>query len=211
MSDEKQVDQSPAEQSSISEQASAGMRTRRAFMLKQLLPGDGQDWINKNVVSHGKGHKVIAGRVFGVVMGWEEKNNTLPDGKVSKSIALFGQFEYESALTGELGSASSAYLPMAFAQQVAATFASDPTMKALEVDVDLGVEATGKSIPFEWLVINHSGVEVSLIKRLRERRRPGQRAIAAPVSDVALPAPDAPQEVVDTAADESAPAKAKKR
>lgn len=172
---------------------SGGVRARRAFMLKFLLGGDG-DWINKNVVAKGKGTQAIVGRVFGICTGVEDKHNILPDGSTSRSAVLFGQFEYESAVTGEVGQASSAYLPLAYADALKAAFASDPDAKMIEVDVDIGVEATGKTIPYEWLVINHGAGEAALLKRMRSRRRVGQKAIAAPNAAPALEAPngDAP-------------------
>lgn len=188
----------------VAAEAKEGVRARRAFMLKFLIGGDG-DWINKNIVAKGKGTQAIVGRIYGVCMGTEKKSNVLPDGGMSESIVLFGQFEYESAVTGEVGQASSCYLPMAYAQQVATVFASQPETKALEVDVDIGLEATGKTIPYEWLVINHSGVEASLLTKLRSRRRPGQKAIAGGQSEpapaaLAAPAPAAPAKSAEKAA-----------
>jgi hypothetical protein len=176
-------------QQSVSEQASEGIRARRAFMLKFLLGGEGGDWINKNIVAKGKGASQIVGRVFGVCTGTEVKNNVLPDGSLSRSIVLFGQFEYESTVTGEVGQASSAFLPMAYADGLAAAFASDPTIKMIEVDLDIGLEATGKTIPYEWLVINHAGGEASLLQKLRSRRKVGERALAALKAAPALAAP----------------------
>lgn len=184
---EQEVAQNAGEQS-ISEQASAGVRARRAFMLKFLLGGDG-DWINRNIVAKGKGTQAVVGRLFGVCTGTEDKTNILPDGGTSRSVVLFGQFEYESSVTGEIGQASSAYLPLAFADAVKAAFAADPEAKMLEVDIDIGLEATGKTIPYEWLVVNHNGGEAALLKRMRSRRRPG---LAAPKEAPALEAPKQP-------------------
>lgn len=200
------------QEQSISEQAAPaapeGVRARRAFMLKFLIGGDG-DWINKNIVAGGKGTAKIVGRVFGACMGAEKKVNVLPDGSSSESIVLYGQFEYESTVTGEIGQASSVYLPMAYAQQVAAVFASDATVKALEVDVDIGLEATGKTIPYEWLVINHVGGEASLLSKLRNRRRPGQKALPGTSTSAAAQIEQAKPEAATEAAEEPAAAPAK--
>lgn len=173
----------------VSEQASEGMRARRAFMLKFLLGGEGVDWIMKNIVAKGKGTQQLIGRVFGVATGTEVKNNVLPDGSTSRSVVLFGQFEYMSAITGEVGQASSAFLPAAYSDGIKAAFDSDASVKMIEVDLDIGLEATGKGIPYEWLVINHAGGEASLLTKLRSRRKVGERALAAPASAPALPAP----------------------
>lgn len=211
MADAEKGEGSVSEQAAVQDSGADGIRTRRAFMLKQLLPGDGQDWINKNVAAKGKGHRVLAGRVFGIIMGCESKANTLPDGKVINSIVLFGQFEYECLLKTERGSASSVYLPMAYAQQVAAAFAADATIKALEMDIDIGIEATGKTIAFEWLVINHIGEQLGLLQRLRSRRRPGTAALAAPPATPALNAPDANviEGEAETVSDDAEPAQEK--
>jgi hypothetical protein len=58
--------------------AQEGVRARRSIMLKQMLPGDGVDWINKNVVSQGKGTRATFGRIYGQCNGYDIKHNTLP-------------------------------------------------------------------------------------------------------------------------------------
>lgn len=164
MSDAKESE-TPAQEVATSE----GKRARRAFMPRLLID---QEWINKNVVSQGKGTKIIAGRMFGMCTKTEEKTNRLPNGEQSISIVMTGMFRIENGITGEVSDVTQAYLPMAFAEQVAQAFAvGGQEVKAVEVDVDIGCEATGKTIPYEWLVISHlDGVASNFLNRMRERR-----------------------------------------
>lgn len=191
----------------LSEQASQGVRARRAFMLKQLIPQPGgAEWINTNVVGKGKGYKVTLGRVFGVATGYSIKNNTLPDGSPSSSIVLHGVFQAEAYHSGELSEATTVYLPPAYAEKVKTIFDTDTETKVVEVDVDIGLEATGKVIPYEWVVTAFlQGEEMAVLKRLRSSRaRPADAmALAAPAKAAALPAPE-PEAI------EHAPAKTEK-
>ena len=191
---------------STSEAASEGIRARRAFMPKHFIPN--ADWINKNVVAHGKGTKVTLGRLYGIASKCDVKHNTLPDGSASSSVVLFGAFEAEDYLTGELSSMTSAYLPAAYSERVEAVFASGmrtvenkdggppqqyQTINAVEIDCDIGLEATGKTIPYEWVVTAfREGEELAVLKRLRNSRdRPTTApTIGATVKAPALAAPD---------------------
>jgi hypothetical protein len=151
-----------------------GVRARRAFMLKHFIPN--ADWINQNIVSKGAGTKAIIGRVFGVCFETMVTKTTQKDGRVSESVALKGAFQAEDYKTGEISEATTVYLPMAYAEKVAFMFKADPELKAVEVDVDIGLEATGKTIPYEWVVIAYrEGEAMAVLKRLRaSRSRPTQ-------------------------------------
>lgn len=164
-----------------------GTRARRAIMLKHFLP-DGE-FINKNVVAGGKGTQAKVGRIYGIATGYSRKNNTLPDGKVTESIVVNGMFHGESYLTGELSEASSVYFPMAYAEKIAACF--EMGSRTVEVDCDVGVEATGKTIPYEWVVIAfREGEEMDVLRRIRgTRARPTALLVSADGTEKALPAP----------------------
>ena len=171
------------------ENGSTGVRARRAIMLKEFIPH--ADFINKEVVGKGKGTKVILGRIFGFITSTADKVGRLPNGEESVSIVFNGQFESENYLTGEISQASSVYFPSSFSEAVKAMFIADPDLKVVEIDTDIGVEATGKTIPYTWIVINHvEGEAQTPLKRLRKvRGRPaGVPALAAPVAQKALPA-----------------------
>lgn len=151
-----------------------GVRARRALMLKQLLPD--HDWINKNIVAHGKGSRGLVGRIYGMATSAVRKTNTLPDGSLTESISVNGVFSAESYLTGEISEASNVYFPMAYAEKLEALFISQPDIKVIEVDTDIGLEATGKTIPYEWVIVTYrEGEEMAVLKRLKNsRKRPEQ-------------------------------------
>jgi hypothetical protein len=135
--------------------------------LKQFVPNP--DWINVNVVAGGKGTRAVLGRIYGVATGFERKSNTLPDGSISASIFVKGMFQSEGYVTGELSEASGVYFPMAYAEKIAACF--DMGVKTVEVDCDIGLEATGKTIPYEWVVVAfREGQEMDVLKRIRGTR-----------------------------------------
>lgn len=159
-----------------------GKRTRKAFMMKQFLPN--KDFIAREIVGKGEGTKAIIGRVWGACFGWEEKTHTFPDGKTSTSVALKGAFEAENYITGELDSAVQVYLPAAYAERVVAAFKSMPDLKVVELDCDIGLEATGKIIPYTWVVVAYrEGEEMATLKRIKSSRGRPANAVAL------LPAP----------------------
>jgi hypothetical protein len=167
-----------------------GIRARKVFVLRQFIPD--ANWIAANVVAKGKGTKVLLGRVWGVAMSTEHKTKTLDDGKVITSVAMNGAFQAESYITGELSAMSTTYLPDAYALKVAALFETDKTIKVVEIDCDVGLEATGKTIPYEWVIIAYrEGEEMAVLKRLRNSRgRPtGAPALAAPPQVAAIEGP----------------------
>ena len=141
--------EAPATEAPATE-ANGGVRARRAFALKNLVPSI--DWINKNVVSQGKGHRAIVGRVYGIVTGYVDKVNDI-NGVPTASIALNGSFEAESYESGEVSRFVTVFLPMAYAEQLKAAFLSDSNLITASIDLDIGLEATGKTIPYEWIVI----------------------------------------------------------
>lgn len=207
-----------------------GVRARRAIMLKQFLPSEGIDWILKNVVAQGKGTKATLGRVFGICTGYEVRNNTLPDGTPMESIALKGAFNTESYITGELGEGTLAFIPAAYSEKVKAIFDSGERrdgegvflgndVRMIEVDLDIGVEATGKSIPYEWVIIAYrEGEEMAVLKKMRQSRaRPAfvlqtgavqieAKARPAPTPILALASPEPTSETVSETEGEKVPA-----
>lgn len=169
-----------------------GVRARRTIMLKNLLPADGVDWIMKNVVSQGKGTRATLGRIFGVCTGYSIKTNTLPDGTPSSSIVLHGDFETENYIDGEIGSGTTAYIPAAYSEKVKTVFDANAILneageeignriRTIEIDIDVGVEATGKTIPYEWVVVAFKeGAEMATLKRMRSTRARPQFVINSP-------------------------------
>jgi hypothetical protein len=149
--------------------ATDGVRARRAIMLKHFIPDP--DWINVNIVAKGKGTKVVIGRIFGFVTSTEEKMNLMPDGKQNRSVVCRGVLQTESYLTGETSEASMVFFPAAYSEKIEACFAADPQLRVVEVDCDVGLEATGKTIPYEWVVIAYrEGAEMAVLHRLKKAR-----------------------------------------
>lgn len=170
------MEETPADEPAPSGQ---GVRTRRVIVLKQFVPGP--DWINQNVVAKGKGTQVMIGRIYGVAFEVGRKTGTLPDGSPSENIFVRGQFESLNYITGEVGEASTVYFPKAYAEKLEMVFKGDETIKVVEVDVDVGVEATGKTIPYEWVTVAFvEGGKAATLKRLRTARaKPAQLLLTA--------------------------------
>lgn len=165
-----------------------GVRARRGLSPKQLVPSI--DWIMKNIVGGGKGTRATVGRIFGVVSSAQRKTNEF-QGQMIDSIVCNGMFNAESFLTGELSQGSSVYLPMAYAEQIITAFATDKTITAIQIDCDIGLEATGKAIPYEWVTTAFlEGKEMAILKRMRAARaRPTNLLVGPDGAPKALPAP----------------------
>lgn len=103
---------------------------------------------------------------------------TFPDGKQSAMIALMGDFEMVNYGTGEVTRATSVYLPPAYALLVHGMFPQDKeaaklpgALRTVEIDVEIGIEATGKTIPYEWVAIAYrEGKAMDVLRRLRNSR-----------------------------------------
>ena len=164
--------------SEIASANSEGVRARRTLAMKQFVPD--QDWIMRNVVAKGKGSQSTVGRIWGVATGFESKVNEY-QGQQLHSIAIKGVFQSESYVTGEVTESTIVYFPMAYAEKIANMMDSDPDIKLAEVDVDIGLEATGKTIPYEWVVIAfRDGAEMAVLKRIKgSRGRPANAAVLA--------------------------------
>lgn len=160
-----------------------GTRARKVLTTKVFAK---QADIITNIVPKGVGHKEMLGRITGIAYKSEVKVNDV-QGKQIESYPLFGSFVAEIFATGELQQGSVLYLPDAFALQVRSALQLDGVTMA-EIDVEIGVENTGKTIPYEWAV--HSfvdGAEINALKAIRNRRQSRHSKHVA----TALPAPEA--------------------
>jgi hypothetical protein len=173
-------------QTEIDDEAEAGpegVRARRVILTKHFLPPEGIDWLMKNVVAGGKGTQAMLGRVFGVCTGFEDRPGSLPDGTPTVSIALKGVFQTENYLTGEVSEGVMWFPPAAYAEKVRTIFVMgaqhdaagreiNNVVKAVDVDCDLGAEATGKTIPYEWVLIAfREGQEMATLRNMRRSRK----------------------------------------
>lgn len=101
----------------------------------------------------GSGIYKAMGQLVGRGADFEDQTNTITkkDGtaETRDSIFIAGEFEAVCFMTGEVTKATGAYLPAYFAKMIKAMIKSgDTPMFAVEI----GVELTGRSIPWGWVV-----------------------------------------------------------
>jgi hypothetical protein len=156
-----------------------GQRVGRIITPKDLLEGR-QPF---DVISGmGKGERLILGHLRGVVNSTERKT-TAWQGKDLESVWLNGEFEMVIGSTGEVKAAPTAILPKAFGITVETALAamhaedgSSPTRGQLQIDCSIGLETTGRPIPYEWVVIYYR--EGRAQKAMREVRARQEARIA---------------------------------
>jgi hypothetical protein len=158
------------------QQAADGTRVTRAFAMKNFVPS--QDWIMQNVVSKGKGHHELVGRVYGTIYRAESREVTWQDKKIA-SVALYGVVQAQPKdETRNPVMVNMLFMPMAFAEQI--QLALNAGAEKVEIDVDIGLEATGKTIPYEWTVTSYlEGYAERALRRIRQSRQIGRAAPAA--------------------------------
>ena len=206
---------------SISEQASAGLqdaggvRTIKAFMTRMIMPP--KSYLMKNFIwkegdpeTPVAGRQIMMGRLFGLCLSYYEKDGSLPDGTPSKSIVLRGDFEatkidplevkdgkYDTtdAKIVERFNMPEAYLPEAYAMKVKAYFddckARNIPAGSVEIDLDIGMETTGKMIPYTFIVLSYVEGQASALTRMRDRKaamafRQAQMKLNAPETQALL-------------------------
>lgn len=130
-----------------------GQRVGRILTMK--------DWANgrdPNAIIAGSppGTRILLGSLRGVVNATERSTHTYKD-KPLESVWLNGEFEAVIAETGEVKSAPTVIPPKAFGITVETAIAGlkrEPADDAqLTIDCDIGLEATGRTIQYEWIVI----------------------------------------------------------
>jgi hypothetical protein len=164
-----------------------GLRARKVIVPKDLVPGRDQAWIIQNVATQPKGSYVPLGYMSGYIFA-VERRFTEWQGKRLESVWMQGMFEAESSITGEVLSAGFAILPSSFGEMIAGAFALAEKQGAhnlqAKLDVEIGLEATGRSIPYEWVVYSYEETPaqkaVKAIKAQRQARvaRREQKALA---------------------------------
>jgi hypothetical protein len=150
-----------------------GVRVDQALTMPLLLPvarAEAIDWIMRNVVGRGRGTHVKVGRIYGIAVRATTKE-TEHQGKKLASIMLTGTFGMESALSGHTYEHADLYLPNGYARQIEAALALGA--EKVEFDVDVGIEATGRTIPYAWTVIAYLRASNAspAFARLAARRR----------------------------------------
>ena len=161
-----------------------GMRVDQALVMPALLPvarADAVDWIMRNVVAHGRGTHIVVGRVVGAAFRAEWRE-TEWQGKQLRSVLLTGEFRMVSTVTNLVRENSELWLPTGYAKALAAKLALYPDAIA-EFDVDIGIEATGRTIPYAWTVVSHLRQRSSeRLERLWGNRRVQPGLLAGPAA-----------------------------
>jgi hypothetical protein len=175
---EAETEQAEAHTEAHSGVETGGRRVRRVLMMKQFAT---PEWIMQNVVAKGKGTHILVGRIYGIASEARRKTNDV-QGRPVESIAISGEFEGQSLLDGTIHNGATVYFPMAFAERIDAALKMEG-VSVVNVDIDVGVEATGKAIPYEWTVVAHiQGEAQNALKALRDRRKVDIKQLAAPAS-----------------------------
>lgn len=149
-----------------------GRRVRLVITTKDFLPGGDTDWPRQHIAPAPRGTRAILGNLAGQVLRTERRTTPYKD-KVLESVWLHGNFEAMLRGTGEIISAPAAILPRAFGTMIENALADcEPGEKMdLRIDCDIGLEATGRSIPYEWIVIYyHEGKAQKAMREIRSRR-----------------------------------------
>jgi hypothetical protein len=153
-------------------------RVQTLITTRDFVPGGDTAWLVQNVASKPRGTIVMLGQLAGVVHRIEQHKSDYK-GKTLDSVWLFGAFEARIAETGEIKSSVCAILPNAFGRMIEEAFRQGADRAHL--DIDIGVEATGRAIPYEWAIWSHMGGETQrALKALRSRQE--ARALKAPRS-----------------------------
>lgn len=168
-----------------------GQRVRRVITTKDFLPGGDTDFPRRVVGPSERGTRFLLGTLRGTINATERKQMEW-QGKKLESVWLNGDFEAILANTGEVISAPTAILPKAFGYIIESALAGlDPGEQAeLKIDCDIGLEATGKTIAYEWVVIYYR--EGKAQKAMREVRARSDARLARQKKQLLLP-PSTPE------------------
>lgn len=145
----------------------------------------GRNWAQVHVANQAPGTYVKCGSLEGTVTRIERRTNQLMRaGKVEnvESIWLYGGFNavIENPATGEVRTltSSAAILPKVFGEMIASAISGGGRAT---FDVDIGLEATGRNIPYAWAVVSYlENPETKRLRKLPPRLGPGQQVPRQP-------------------------------
>lgn len=140
-----------------------------------------------------KGSTITIGHVAGYVRHSERREGMLPDGKTKvESIWLRGHFEATVYSTGEVRTAAWCILPRVMGEAIEGALQDGVDTAVL--DIELGVEKTGRNIPYAYTVTsymeNKAQAAISTIRMRHQKRLAAKgQAQLAKSQTAALPAP----------------------
>lgn len=146
-----------------------------------------QEWCLQHVAAQPRGYHVPIGRIAGVATTCERVESRAPvkpgDKPMPASVWIRGEFECAVLDTGEIKTASVLILPRAAGDLIEQAFALGG--ERILLDLELGVEATGRTIPYTYTVTAYGSRESEsqrMVRAIRARQdaRQRQRQLAAP-------------------------------
>jgi hypothetical protein len=204
MTDTKQTDK-PADDSyeaytvEADDMAAAGPTVdNKGQLIETFLSGRDfatEQWALQHVAPQEPGYHITVGRIAGVATGgeWRESTYQPRSGeKLKPSYAAKGQFESTVLATGEIKTAPWCYLPRNAAELLAQAF--DKGAEQVLLDLEIGLQATGKRPPYRWTVRTYNTRKTEMQRHLeliraRQEAR-AQARIAAPTeAPMAMPEP----------------------
>lgn len=162
----------------IAEAMEGGLKEQTAITFGSLLPHP--TFAAEQSLGKPRGQTIRLGRVMGTAVSTERKQ-TMFGGKLLESIALIGDFHAVSELRpGEILHGSMLFLTNTYSQQIErALKESAETGEAAVIDVDVGLETTGKSpVSYAW-TIHHwlTGMPSRAIRDLLTPRKTAPKAL----------------------------------
>jgi hypothetical protein len=160
------------------------------------------EWCHANVSSQPAGYHVVVGRIAGYATNGEERESGLrlkPGEKAPPpSFWARGQFEAVALATGEVKTAPWLILPRSAGELLKQAFAGGTNHVLL--DLEIGLQATGKAIPYRWTVRAYggaSGEAQRIVAGIRARQEARAKAPRLARNGAALTLEHAPSEAAE--------------
>ncbi len=143
------------------------------------------------------------GTIIGKTTGGKEKITTQPDGNQLRSFQFEGIFECYIYDTDETKSARSVFLPKSIANELELTLRealeSGDKDTTVQFALEIGIEATGRNIPFGYKIRSFGKQRTDLLSDMRSMLPPrGQPALIASSEKQAEPETEAETKTPET-------------
>lgn len=146
------------------------MRIQRLFSKGDFV--DQADAI-KWAVNSEKGSMQTVGFLKGRITGVQLNDPTEIDkqGGHQYNLSLIGDFEGSTPDGEAVYQATLAYTPRYYMERIKRLFEADADLKAINIDIALAIEATGRNIPYAWIVIEFDSSDRFRVTKARNARR----------------------------------------